>query len=378
MAFGAMDEQGNPVDWWFIYKVAGKSSTGTGARHPVIRGAPVRGVEYLYFDANAKESEGLELSTSDLDSAGALPHTLSQIYGATDPNVGWFCYNDENPIDDTINSSRGHTKGMLAFDLASDTGVWLIHSAPKFSPQGAYAYPETATPNAQTMLCITLQNADVARKIAEQMVAAQQPNVYLASSVPADLANAVDDARVMLMRDQVKEGEKPLHVVVPFVSQGGTKFTSIAKNKSWGLDFYTDLVGPTLHEDLDVETWEHDPVPPGKDSDRRHTVVDMKAVNLRALGIDLAWPEADDHAKLAISARSEHVHYVCVGDLNFTIAQRKRGGGTVAFRCEPLWRSISSILEDVCVPTPDRTAVAAPTAASATSPTTTTPLESQP
>ncbi len=60
-----------------------------------------------------------------------------------------------------------------------------------------------------------------------------------------------------------------------------------------------------MHDNLDVETWEHDPTPPALDSDKIHTVVDMAGINLMPLGIDISWPEPDDHAKLAISARSE-------------------------------------------------------------------------
>jgi deoxyribonuclease-2 len=125
---------------------------------------------------------------------------------------------------------------------------------------------------------------------------------------------------------------------------------SIAKNKTWGLDFYNDLVGPTLSENLDVETWEHDPTPPPEDSDKTHDVVAMNTVNLNPLGIDIAWGEEDDHAKLAISDKKEQIHYVCIGDINFTIAQRKRGGGTVAFQNDALWNSLSEILESVSVP----------------------------
>ena len=35
---------------------------------------------------------------------------------------------------------------------------------------------------------------------------------------------------------------------------------------------------------------------------------------------------------------------MCVGDINFTDAQEKRGGGTVAFQCDPLWNSLSRVL----------------------------------
>jgi deoxyribonuclease-2 len=194
---------------------------------------------------------------------------------------------------------------------------------------------------------VTLQDAGVAQAIARQMFAAQQPNVYLASKIPVDLENEPNDPRVQVMKNMIIAGNSPVAAAIPFLSTAGTKFTSIAKNKFWGLDFYNDLVGPTLYDDLDVETWEHGTTPPSLDSDKIHTVVDMKAINLAPLGIGISWPEPDDHAKLAISARSELDHYVCIGDINFTVSMRARSGGTVAFQCEPLWSSISAILVGV-------------------------------
>ncbi len=190
---------------------------------------------------------------------------------------------------------------MLAFDLQTNTAFWLIQSTPKFPPKESYSFPKTGEPNAQTLLCITLKDAAVAQSIAKQQFAAQQPNVYLASTIPLDLEHEANDPRLKLMKDQVASGSTPISAVIPFRSKGGTKFMSMAKNKTWGLDFYNDLVGPALHENLDVETWEHDPTPPPLDSDKIHTVVDMSGINLSPLGIDISWPEPDDHAKLAIS-----------------------------------------------------------------------------
>jgi deoxyribonuclease II len=344
MPLNAMDETGNPVDWWFMYKIAGKSTVKSGAK--------MTGTEYVYFDARKPTDGKLTLSPNRVDKNGALPETLQQLYGtaaASNPRLGWFFYNDENPITGKTNSSRGHTKGVLAFDLATNTAFWLVQSTPKFPPKATYSFPTTGEPNAQTLLCITLKDATVAQAIAKQMFTAQQPQVYLASKVPNELAKMPDDPRVKLIQNQVANGNTPVSAVIPFTSKAGTKFMSIAKNKYWGLDFYNDLVGPTLHDNLDVETWEHDPTPPSIDSDKVHTVVDMKGIDLNPLGIDAAWPEPDDHAKLAISARSEATHYVCVGDINFTVPMRKRSGGTVAFQCEPLWSSISAILVDVAV-----------------------------
>jgi deoxyribonuclease-2 len=342
MQLSAMDDNGSPVDWWFAYKVAGKSASTDGSK--------ATGTEYVYFDANSPADGKLTLSPHRVDKDGALPNTLNQLYaeqGMSTQHLGWFFYNDENPINGNVNGSRGHTKGVLAFDLGTNTAFWLIQSTPLFPPQGACSFPDSGMPNAQTLLCITLQDATVAQSIARQMFAAQQPNVYLASKIPVDLENNPADPRVELMNDQIVSGNSPVTAVIPFLSKAGTKFMSIAKNKYWGLDFYNDLVGPTLHDNLDVETWEHGTTPLPLDSDKIHTVVDMAGIDLKPLGIPFSWPEPDDHAKLAISARSEVEHYICVGDINFTVSMRKRSGGTVAFQCDALWSSISEILVGV-------------------------------
>lgn len=281
---------------------------------------------------------------------GALPNTLNQLYktpGSATEHLGWFFYNDEDPLTGKTNDSLGHTKGVLAFDFSTDTAFWLVQSTPKFPMKGVYEFPETGLPNAQTLLCITLKNADTSKTIANQMFAAQQPNVYLPSPTPSDLVHVPNDPRLLLMENHIVQGNSPVAATIPFWSKGGTKFMSIAKNKYWGLDFYNHLVGPALHENLDVETWTHGTMPPSLQSDKIHTVVDMSGIDLNPLGKDITWPESDDHAKLAISARSEAKHYVCVGDINFTLSMRKRSGGTVALQCDPLWQSISDILVGV-------------------------------
>ena len=345
MNLSARDNDGKAVDWWFMYKVAGKSKTKTGKKIPGLTGA-----EYVYFDASESSTARLMRPDDLVNKNGSLPNTLNQLYvtpGASTERMGWFFYNDEDPLTGKTNGTLGHTKGVLAFDFGTNTAFWLVQSTPKFPAKGQYEFPESGMPNAQTLLCITLKDADVSKAIANQMFAAQQPNVYLASPAPADLVHVPNDPRLQLMEGRVIEGNSPAATTLPFLSRGGVKFSSIAKNKYWGLDFYNDLVGPALHEDLDVETWTHGTMPPSLQSDKVHTVVDMTGIDLNPLGYDITWPETDDHAKLAISARSEGTHFVCVGDINFTLSMRKRSGGTVAFKCEPLWKSISSILTGV-------------------------------
>lgn len=349
---GARNEAGQPVDWWFMYKVSARSESSEGRK--------ATGGEYAYFDADMEAAgAGLTLSPHQVtDNQGALATTLGPLLGpeaqAYGP-VGWFFYNDENPITKAVVSSRGHTKGVLAWDAATDTACWLVISTPLFpTPNAPYAYPATGLMMAQTLLCVTLDHVDTARRIANQMYEAQQPNVYAASALPPGAVAPEDDARALLMRDQVAPGPAPVTVTVPFQSRGGRKFIAIAKNRYWGKDFYNDLVGPALHENLEVETWEHGPTPGTADSDGTHQVIPMRSVTLEPLGIPFSWSEEYDHAKLAISAPTEAEHWVCVGDINYTRAQEKRGGGTVAFQSEPLWQGLVTAVSTAPEPTPPR------------------------
>jgi deoxyribonuclease-2 len=338
-SLSAMSDAGKPVDWWFMYKVSRRDLDPKGPK--------VDGTQYVYYEPGAG---ALAQSAHTVDKAsGALHATLDQIYGAGAgaKNLGWLFYNDEVPGGATT-TSRGHTKGALAFDLDSDSAFWLIVSTPKFPAQKSYAYPPGGEIMAQTLLCISLENASTARAIADQMLVAHQPMVYAASDVPAKLVAVPTDPRVQLLHNNVDAHTTATHTVVPFRSRAKKRFSSIAKNRHWSFDFYNDLLSPTLHEGIEVETWEHGATP--KPAAGKHHVVAAVEVDLNPLAIPVAWANANDHAKLAITDRDQHPdaakspRYVCVGDINFTKTMEKRGGGTVAFEEPKLWKALDDIL----------------------------------
>ena len=315
----------------------------------------------------------LVLSKNKIDGdTGALHDTLSPLFGdaaKANPNLGWFCYNDEDHRDPrgagTGPGDRGHCKGVLAFDLQNKSAFWLIHSVPLFPVKAEFNYPDSGHKMAQTMLCIQLEDDDTAEHIAQLMYDAHGPNVNVVSAIPAALTK--DDPRHLLMQDlngsmkrptpypPLPDGflKAPYPGQVPFNSKGGMKFHALAKNKVWGLDLYNDFVSKVLDEDLEVETWENagkddEAVPPPQKLGE-HDIENMKSVDLSPLGIPYSWSEKVDHAKLALSDRHNPKgtdRWVCVGDINFTDAQEKRGGGTVAFQCEPLWNSLAQALSD--------------------------------
>jgi deoxyribonuclease II len=330
MKVSALDESGKPVDWFFLYKVpqlAGGANTDT-----------TTGYEYIYYDATIDalpiNQRVITRSPNVLNSnKGALNLTLDSVFNNPDKATGWILYNDEKPpgVSGGDDGALGHTKGVLAFDAASKTGYWLLHSWPKFAEPKAKADP---TPKyGQTYLCLSLDQATL-EKIAAQMITHQQPQTYLCR-LPA-----LDPASPLSKLAQVINPNDPgdASVLNGLKTMGGMPFEVIAKNRGWAKDFWNGLVGPTLGEDMDVDTWIRGPIPPVADSDGIHKTFDIKYINLGALGIHVAWPETHDHAKWGITT---HSPWICVGDINRMISQRKRGGGCVCFQNQTLWTGLS-------------------------------------
>lgn len=323
MTISPLDEQGKPIDWWFLYKVPKlKADAETSS---------ATGYEYVYYDPKVKK---VECSPNLLTSGkGALDLTLKKVFTRPKQTTGWILYNDEFPtsVHHSDDGNLGHTKGVIAFDTASKTAFWLLHSWPKYADPGATDMP---TPlYGQTFLCLSL-DLDTANKIAAQMADHQEPQTYL-PRIPSSL----DTASPLFALSKPLQPDPPADSsVIECVTRGGLAFKVIAKNRQWGKDFWNDLVGPTLGSDIDVETWIRGPIPPVLDSDGIHKTFDVKYIDLSRLGAPWAWPETKDHAKWALTVDS---HWVCVGDINRMISQRKRGGGTIAFQDPTLWQALS-------------------------------------
>jgi len=325
-----IDENGQQVDWWFIYKVP---LLGGGVQNDA-----ATGYEYVYYDStiDANPDPAISKVTKSpyrLDQGqGAMNLTVNSIFNNPADTTGWILYNDEYPesVGHPDNGNLGHTKGVIAFDTASNTAVWLLHSWPKFVDPGAVHAP---TPiYGQTYLCLSI-SIDTARKIAAQMTDHQEPQVY-----KPRLAGLPTTDPLSILSQPLNPNPPGASSVLELQTQGGMPFKVIAKNRQWQKDFWNDLVGPTLGADMDVETWIRGPIPPVADSDGIHKTFDVKYINLGPLGAHWAWPETQDHAKWGITTSSD---WVCVGDINRMVSQRNLGGGTVAFQCNKLWMALS-------------------------------------
>lgn len=387
MTISALDENCTPVDWWFAYKLPTLPLPALSAAQIKMMGkaeqrnyneainksvGKVYGTEYLFCDS-ASPALPSELSTHpDILRSGALFNTIQQLREAAqyDPNVGWFSYNDEHakrnreqipgsPADDW---GFGHSKGVLAFDLKTNSAFWLLHSWPCYPSISNLLVDPPSLLFGQSFLCITLENVATADAIARVFHSQSQPQI-----IDMNLPQTIDPGEypnlVQLAHDMPHATVRlpvPLGSSVPsdttFRSMGGTEFRLFAKSKDWidpatdkvqaPKDLYSDLIGPALCVNLEVETWQTGD--PDQDSDGIHVTEDIQWIDLSTLGLNFAWNFLDhDHAKWAVSRdldKQEETDWVIVADINRVDSQYRRGGVGIAFQNQALAHSLHSII----------------------------------
>lgn len=323
----ARNQQGNPVDWWFIYKMpkhAGRADN--------------QGFDYFYFDPDGEE---LVLSPVGLDQQQqALAYTLSAIFNSP-MSAGFLVYNDEHIDNKRNKSGKGHCKGILAFDRTSDSALLLLHSTPRFPALDETSLPDDEAIYGQTFLCISLPDYQTANRIAGQMLSQQNPQILHESSrIPTDVS---DDEPLKRLFHEVGLTASEQSSVLKFESRAGKPFQLVAKSRKWGEDFWLDLVSPTLNCDLVVETWRRGAVTPLKDNRSSEFDEDVLSLNFKTTAISYQWSYTHDHAKWAVALNNDvnSAPWVCVADINRMVSQEKRGGGALCFQEPGLWRALS-------------------------------------
>lgn len=280
------DLDSNNVDWWFIYKLP----KACGPKQN-----PTSGKEYLYFQAEQKSPLSLSKNKLGEGANGALYNTLQQLFESKSPNVGWIHYNDEYPASikqtdfpanipakfHSQNGSKsvrgkpvnhdhnGHCKGTLAFDLDTNSALWLSHSTPRIpglhlDNEQAFFYPQYADQYAQTFICISLADVSTAQQIAKVLTAQHQPQVFgcklpavvTANSQFGDLWQLAQGSLPPAYNEEyIKKHGRKKPADLTFTSKSGKSFRLLAKSGAWFDDFWIDLVGVTLEVDLRIETW---------------------------------------------------------------------------------------------------------------------------
>jgi deoxyribonuclease-2 len=345
------DGHGKPVDWWFAYKLP----SGVGPRKHTT------GDEYLYCDS--EWGSELHLSPQKLHiGRNALADTLHQLQ-VEDRHTGYILWNDEIPPTKqhpkpSNNSSKGHTKGVLAFNQKTNSGFYLLHSTPRFPAVGQIELPDNEREYGQTFLCVTLNYATVL-KLAEILRVHHEPQVYASQNLPTDPTSPL--VKLATGDHRHHDPKHPGFIDFAFRSRGRNDFRMFAKNKKWsepthgksdGKDFWNHLVGPALRDNIDVETWRRGRVFENVVPGSRQVTLDILGIDLAAIGYKgYQWPFTKDHAKWASTEHRppglflRHPGFVVIADINRDMSQSKRSGGGLAFQHDGIWQAFKSVMK---------------------------------
>ncbi|XP_065366066.1 plancitoxin-1 [Calliphora vicina] len=268
------------------------------------------------------------LSQHKITETSSMPALTLEPLNAN-PLVLMLAYNDEFPNGQVI-ASGGHTKGVIATDGL--TGIWLVHSVPKFPSIPRYEYPSTAAHYGQSFLCITLNSTEM-EKIGEQLLF-NEPNIYY-DRVPVTLSDKFPHLEQAIQKQWIRT--EPFNNILDLKTLQGSIFKSFAKTSQFNKELYEDFVAPTLDTNLLVETWRNGAGNFNSNCSLNDKVYNIQAIELNDLKID--FNTTHDHSKWAVSQsvglkfwrwrfRSTS-NWICVGDINRQQHQLQRGGGVL-------------------------------------------------
>ncbi|XP_067942334.1 plancitoxin-1-like [Watersipora subatra] len=330
------DDNNQPVEWFVVYKLPCHYHSGSDSKCTPFP-------PHLYVDSSDTRMELSKLTLND--SKQSLDYTLQQAYSkhnATD--VGYIMYNDEKPIEagGGITESHGHTKGVTIFD--KDSGIWLLHSVPKYPPptNGTYNFASNGMLYGQTFLCVQLSGPKDVSNVGQQLLY-NEPWIYDSNLPPAlkALYPVMVDVIAQVRMKQVSN-------IVKLGDLASMQFISFAKNRHFKADLYGELVAPTLKCNLGAETWQHSP---GKNipsyCNQTYTVQNVQSIASESFGF--RFKTYFDHSKFAICKGDSDLSasYLCIGDINRQTHQMVRGGGTVCFADQRVHDQFWSLIDEV-------------------------------
>uniref|UniRef100_A0A0N5ACN9 Deoxyribonuclease II n=1 Tax=Syphacia muris TaxID=451379 RepID=A0A0N5ACN9_9BILA len=247
-------------------------------------------------------------------------------------------YNDAHP-DGKGDSYRGHSKGAVVFDKSS--GFWLIHSVPNFPHPESYTYPDSGYNNGQSFLCITF-NASAIPILASHFTYTM-PSIYN-SQLPTELAIEHPMLQDIIAKKSLPRGTSVFQIVQTIQSISGFPFIMLGKHKKFNADLYADLLASHLTCSFFTETWPNGATNfPNTCNTTNKDVYNIDSIKIENV---IEFPNTKDHSKWAVAETLE-CGYVCIGDINRQISQRKRAGGTVCLQNPLIWQLYRSSINEV-------------------------------
>jgi deoxyribonuclease-2 len=310
-----LDRNGKPVPWFNLIKYPGNVS----ASEPT----------YAYFDQNSGPSfqaiKGKYVDSKD----EALPNTvmsINQLITSNGDTLNVLVYNDEPP-NKPYNPKGGHAKGFIAYDNSTKSGIYIMHSFPKYpsvysdNGQIEYTTPKNTYEYGQNAYCITL-NEDALNKI-HQNLPVEEPNVYHATGFFQDLANTSNSD----------------YAVTQFNLVNGDNQWFLTKSPNYSGFLYDDIIAPYFKVNLAVESW-------GRPYQPASCTIGKEAMNIDEIRIDsgASWDHYSDHAKWAVTVGIGLKNLACSCDMNRMTTQAKRGGSCLCTQNTLQFNAFSTLI----------------------------------
>lgn len=365
-SYSCMNEHQQPVDWMIALRVHGKA----GPR------------KYVVLDSTNKKWR----ETTETALVGPI---FGQINAKKDLVTAW---NDEPPTGKSVSTSYAHAKGVLAFSTKQNSGLYYMHSIPKY-PQidtatGKINYLSPASSSyGQSIVCQTISSQAKARSILSQVVQSK-PYLYYntfgidtAESTPeqpttpkeqkenslsqalesltSSFKNLKQDFKSKNLTDlttseslnslkelfnsknlnkKTKQNSEP-------ISQRVGGFTFVTKPKPLTANIFEGFLSPYWTNSLDtnvgfyIETW-------GRPLIESDCAATNPMINIRRLKIGSeSQKETQDHSKWAISVKKE-LKLVCIGDLNHQTSQAHRGGSFLCLQDGDVYNQFASLITE--------------------------------
>ncbi|XP_054875861.1 deoxyribonuclease-2-beta-like [Poeciliopsis prolifica] len=305
------------VDWYILYKMPKMDPTSTGT-------------EYFYIDSSGKSEELNNINNPN----GVLGNTLRPLFRPIrnmEETFGFISYSDQPPGCSADQKRFGHSKGLVMVDRTG-TGVWILHSTPRFPfrrDQNNF-WPTSGNKNAQTFICVTF-NYNQFTTIGTHLknINAFPFEHYIPDNFHEELKTVVRwtegppfspvQVEVSLLTSKGNQGFKAFAKRAHEDEEVGDLYLSIAKN---------------IRSDVYAQTW-------GCQRDRSDSYCsnEFSVINVEDLlvGNQRRWTPKVDHSKWCV-AKDQNKHWTCIADMNRAVSQFERFGGALCINLESVQR----------------------------------------